>query len=54
MMAITHHEIRRHPRWRAELDTPAEPHPPHRSGSLALWLAVFVLAVTVVVVVLTR
>jgi hypothetical protein len=54
MMAITHDEIRRHPRWRAEMDTPAEPHPRQRSWAWVIWLAALVLAVTAAVLLLTR
>ena len=43
MTAITHREVRRHPRWREELDHPGTPLP--RAGVPGIWGIIVVGAV---------
>lgn len=52
MMAITHDEIRRHPRWRAELSTPTDGVRTPRSGRALVVIGVGVAIVLVAAVIL--
>lgn len=51
MVGITQHEVRRHPRWRTEMDTPLATSRIHRMpgarllGSVAILIVLTVLAV---------
>jgi hypothetical protein len=55
-MAITHIEVRRHPRWRAELNTPlATPHVPTGQGTRLLGIvALLIVATALGVLILTN
>lgn len=52
MMAITHDEVRRHPRWREELETPLHSPSVYRVSGAGLLGVVAVLIVTATAAVL--
>lgn len=46
MMAITHNEVRRHPRWREEMQTPLQMPRVHRmSGAGLLGIVAFLIVI---------
>lgn len=53
MLGITHHEVRRHPRWREELNTPMHTSSVQRPGTRLLGIVgVLIVAVAIAVLVL--
>lgn len=50
MLGITHHEVRRHPRWREELSTPPHASSVQRRGSRLLGIVGFLIVAVAIAV----